>query len=442
MATSSSRRAAAVLGTATVLSLAFLPLSAAQAAPLDGPIHLGTAGDFGVLAASTVTNTGPTLISRNLGLSPGTSITGFPPGRVAGEVQNTTAVATQAQVDVSTAYKEAASLTPSSTTRYEDLAGLSLTPGVYSGGELSLTGDLTLAGGAESVWVFQADSTLITGSSSNIIVTGGASVCNVFWQVGSSATLGTESTFVGTILANNSITATTGADVTGRLLASNGAVTLDSNVITTVEACDTEGEDEGEGGDEGDGGEGSESDTPVTVTSGAPTPITVGTPYGFQIDAAGTPTPTFTVGSGALPEGLTLDTKTGLVSGTPVARGPGFTVVVSNGVSPDATVAFEFAPAPVPVVTPPVVNPPVVTPPVVTPPVAPEATPATPVVSAPVQSAPGRVQADTRTEAERLADTGAETSPLLMVGALLLLVGGALYLVARLTRTARARRSQ
>jgi LPXTG-motif cell wall-anchored protein len=441
LATSSSRRAAAILGTATVLSLALLPLSAAQAAPLDGPINLGTAANFGVLAASTVTNTGPTLISRNLGLSPGTSITGFPPGRVAGEVQNTTAVATQAQVDVTTAYNEADSLTPSSTTRYEDLAGLSLAPGVYSGGELSLTGDLTLAGGAESVWVFQADSTLITGSSSNIIVTGGASVCNVFWQVGSSATLGTESTFVGTILANTSITATTGADVTGRLLASNGAVTLNSNVITTVETCDAEGEDEGEGG------EGSESDTPVTVTSGAPTPITVGTPYGFQIDAAGTPTPTFTVGSGALPEGLTLDTKTGLVSGTPVARGPGFTVVVSNGVSPDATVAFEFAPAPVPVVTPPVVTPPVVTPPVVTPPVvtppvAPEATPATPVVSAPVQSAPGRVQADTRTEAERLADTGAETSPLLMVGALLLLAGGALYLVARLTRTATARRSQ
>jgi LPXTG-motif cell wall-anchored protein len=226
--------------------MVFASVSAASAAiTTDGPINLGTAATYGVLAADTVTNTGNTVLTGDLGLSPGTSITGFdgaPDGEVNGNRHQTDAAALQAQIDTTTAYNVAASLTPT-TSGVDELAGLSLAPGIYNGGalELSNNGALTLAGDSDSVWVFQAASSLTIGSGTTITITGGANSCNVFWQVGSSATIGTSAQFEGTILAHTSITATTTASITGRLLANTGAVTLDTNTITAPTGCPAAG---------------------------------------------------------------------------------------------------------------------------------------------------------------------------------------------------------
>src|SRR6185437_7376207 len=204
----------------------------AQAA--QAPVGLGTAASFAVLAGTTVTNTGPSTIHGDLGVSPGTAVTGFPPGTVSnGAIHAADVVAGQAQAAVTTAYIDAAGRSSSGTVS-ADLGGQTLVPGVYTGGALALNGTLTLnaQGNPNAVFVFQGASTLITGSTSRVALIGGATACNVFWQVGSSATLGTNSVFVGTVLALTSVSATTGASITGRLLARNGAVTLDSNVVT------------------------------------------------------------------------------------------------------------------------------------------------------------------------------------------------------------------
>lgn len=198
-------------------------------------VDLGSADDFAILAGSTVTNTGDSVINGDLGLSPGTSVTGFPPGTLNGTEHLADATAVEAQVDLTTAYDDAAGQTPVSTIATE-LGGTTLMAGVYdsSAGTFGITGTLTLdaAGDADAVFIFQMESTLITAGSSSIVLINGAQACNVFWQVGSSATLGTNSTFKGNILALTSTTLTTGADVEGRVLARNGAVTLDTNVIT------------------------------------------------------------------------------------------------------------------------------------------------------------------------------------------------------------------
>jgi hypothetical protein len=229
-------KAAARLGGMGLLLLALLvvPLAFASSARAATPVPLGTADNFAVLAGSTVTNTGPTVVTGDLGLSPGTSVTGFPPGTVNGTQHITDAVAAQAQTDLTTAYNNAAAQAPTGAVS-ADLGGQTLTPGVYtSATSLGLTGALTLdaQGNANAVFIFQAGSTLTTASASSVNLVNGAQACNVFWQVGSSATLGTASTFRGTILALTSITATTGATVDGRVLARNAAVTLDTNTIT------------------------------------------------------------------------------------------------------------------------------------------------------------------------------------------------------------------
>ncbi|MEA2274561.1 MAG: hypothetical protein QOI98_3269 [Solirubrobacteraceae bacterium] len=213
--------------------------STAQAAS----VPLGTADSFAVLAGSTVTNTGPSVISGDLGVSPGAAVTGFPPGTVtAGAVHAADAVALQSQRDLVTAYNDAAGRS-STATISADLAGSTLTPGVYtSASSLGLSGALTLdaRGDPNAVFVFQAGSTLTAGSASRVLLIGGAQACNVFWQVGSSATIGTTSAFVGNIMALTSISLTTGATLNGRALARNGAVTLDTNTITKA-ACATPG---------------------------------------------------------------------------------------------------------------------------------------------------------------------------------------------------------
>ncbi|MFC5500791.1 ice-binding family protein [Lysinimonas soli] len=311
----------------------FVAGRASAATTIDGPVDLGTAATFGVLAGSTVTNTGTSVINNgDVGVSPGTSITGFPPGVVTppGVVHAADAQAASGQADLTTAYGVAASLTPT-TTGLSDLVGLSLVPGVYSGGALSLSGTLTLTGSASSVWVFQAASTLVTASASNILVTGGASACNVFWQVGSSATLGSGSNFVGTIMADQSITATTSAVITGRLLARTGAVTLDTNTLTAPTGC---------------GASGTVSVSP-TITSAAPPAGSPGTPYAFTVTSTGTPPASYAIGSGALPPGLVLNSATGVISGTPTTAGSfSFTIVASNGTAPSATASYTIVIAP------------------------------------------------------------------------------------------------
>jgi hypothetical protein len=198
-------------------------------------VSLGAASNFAVLAGSSITNTGSSVITGDLGLSPGTAVTGFPPGMVSGTQHVADTQAASAQTALVNAYNDASGQTPVSTIPTE-LGGTTLVPGVYSSsaGTFGLTGTLTLnAGGdASAVFIFKTASTLITAAGSNVVLTGGAQACNVFWEVGSSATIGANSSLKGNILALSSITLTTGANVEGRLLARNGAVTLEANTIT------------------------------------------------------------------------------------------------------------------------------------------------------------------------------------------------------------------
>jgi LPXTG-motif cell wall-anchored protein len=200
-------------------------------------VPLATAAEYAVLGASTVTNTGDSVLDGSLGLWPGTSITGFPPGLVLapGTIENTSSAAQQAQSDLTVAYDDAAGR-PLDATTPADLVDLVLVGGVYAGpskSPLLLSGPLVLdgAGDPTSVFIFQTDSTLTTASSSTVTLINGAQECNVFWQVGSSATLGTSSVFAGNILALTSITVTRGVTVHGRALARNAAVTLDNDTF-------------------------------------------------------------------------------------------------------------------------------------------------------------------------------------------------------------------
>ena len=201
------------------------------------PVVLGTAGTFGVLASSTVTNTGTTVISGNLGVSPGLAVTGFPPGFVTGtQFTGVTSLAGTAQNDLTTAYLNAQGRSCPVLNLPGDIGGMTLLPGVYcnSSTSLGITGTVTLNGNGDpnAVFIFQIGTALTTASNSNVHLIGGAQASNVFWQVGSSATVGTGSVFNGIILAQASITLTTGAVFNGRALARTGAVTLDSNLMT------------------------------------------------------------------------------------------------------------------------------------------------------------------------------------------------------------------
>lgn len=197
----------------------------------------GAADSFAVLAGTTVTNAGSpdlTVVTGDLGVSPGTSVTGFPPGTVIGTIHINDSVAAQAQIDLAIAYNDAAARTPSTTVTGDTLGGKTLGPGIYDGGALALTGTLTLDGGGdtEAVWIIRAESTLDTAASSEVVLSGGARAINVYWVVGSSATLGASSIFKGNIMAHTSITVGALAVIDGRTLAQNGAVTLDSDLIT------------------------------------------------------------------------------------------------------------------------------------------------------------------------------------------------------------------
>ena len=199
---------------------------------------LGSAWDFGVLGGSTVTNTGPSVIYGDLGVSPGTAITGFPPGIVYGTEHPGDAVAAQAQTDLTTAYNALWGMDVTEDLTGQDLGGLTLLPGVYSfDTSAQLTGTLTLDANNDpnALFVFQMGSTLTTASYSSVHVINAPSenFCDKYFVVGSSATIGTYTDFEGSILALESITLNTGADIwLGSALARNGAVTLDTNTVT------------------------------------------------------------------------------------------------------------------------------------------------------------------------------------------------------------------
>ncbi|RPJ53233.1 MAG: IPTL-CTERM sorting domain-containing protein [Acidobacteria bacterium] len=282
------------------------------ASPAMAQISLGTAENFGVLGGSTVTNTGPSLITGHLGVSPGTAVTGFPPGIVVAPstIHSADAVAAQAQIDLTTAYNAIAGTPTLVDLTGQNLGGLTLTPGVYGfDSSAQLTGTLTLdsQGNPNAVFIFKIGSTLTTASNSSVVFinTGGNSSisCNVFWQVGSSATLGTATGFAGNILALTSITLNTGANVSGRVLARNGAVTLDTNNVTVCPPAPII--------------------CPIITLSPTTLPDGVtGTPYSATVTATGGAAPyTYAVSSGALPPVLLLDSGTGAITGTPTTAG-------------------------------------------------------------------------------------------------------------------------
>jgi len=200
-------------------------------ASLDG--YLGTARSFSVLGASAVTNTGTTLANGDVGVSPGTSITGFgPPSVISGVFHSADFVAAGAQTDLATALAHGQALS-GGTTVPSELGGMTLAPGIYKvASSQAITGNLVLhaGGNPDAVWIFQIGSTLTTAASNSaVVLAGGAKADNVYWLVGSSATLGVGTSFAGNVLAAVSITANTGALLASRLLASTGAVTLQAN---------------------------------------------------------------------------------------------------------------------------------------------------------------------------------------------------------------------
>lgn len=191
-------------------------------------------GRFAVLGGQSVTNTGPTSVTGDLGVSPGVSITGFPPGQVNGTIHTADADALQAHADLAATYDNATGRIPDAGIS-GDLGGLTLTPGVYNAtSSIGLTGALTLdaQGNRNAEWIFQIGSTLTTATASGVLLTNGATARNVIWQIGSSATLGTDTAFAGRILAATSITVNAGATVNGQTLARDGSVTLDTNTVT------------------------------------------------------------------------------------------------------------------------------------------------------------------------------------------------------------------
>lgn len=276
-------------GLASIAALGLLFAGNAEAA--SAPVDLGSAATFSVLAGSTVTNTGPTTMFGDLGLDPGSAITGAPYALGATHIND--AVALSAQDSLATSWTDAAGR-PATTLATADLSGQTFTPGAYNASSSLLfsAGDVTLnaEGDPNAVFIFQVGNSITTGSATTVLLINGAQPCNVFWEVGASATLGSNSRFAGTVMALTTITAQTGVTLDGRLLARNGAVNLDTNTITTS-ACaagtvgGTGGVTAGTGTTTGAGGTtgtttgtgGTTGTGPSGTTSGKPTPVALRT---------------------------------------------------------------------------------------------------------------------------------------------------------------------
>jgi hypothetical protein len=256
-------------------------LFASSALATPATVGLGKAAPFSVLAGETITNVGATTMFGNLGLYPGTAVTGAP--QVLGTSYINDQVAIEAKEALTAAFTNAKNR-PSEGSAPADLAGHMFAPGVYSAGTLllSATGTVTLnaEGNPDAVFIFQAASTLTTGSATTVSLINGAQACNVFWEVGSSATLGSGTQFVGTILAQESITANSAATIHGRLLTQTAAVTLENNTITTSNCPSSEsgsgggtettsGEVTGGGGGSSGGGTTTVGTTTGPTTTGA-----------------------------------------------------------------------------------------------------------------------------------------------------------------------------
>jgi hypothetical protein len=199
-------------------------------------VALGSTSTLAIIAGSGITSTGATVVTGDIGLSPGSSIGGFPPGILNGTQHINNDIATQAKLDLTAAYNDLAGRTSTDiVTLSGNIGGLTLTPGLYkSTSSLAVSsGDLTFdaKGNANAVFIIQIASTLTTTSGRQVILTGGASAANIFWQVGTSATFGTTSVFKGTVLVMQSITFNTGATLDGRAFARTGAVTMAGNTI-------------------------------------------------------------------------------------------------------------------------------------------------------------------------------------------------------------------
>ncbi|MFA3898732.1 ice-binding family protein [Rhodococcus qingshengii] len=294
------------IATISVFSVGILVLPAGTAGAEATAVGLGTAEPFAVLAGAGITNTGPTTLGGDIGTYPTPTITGVSDLTITGTNHGGDAVSQGAKPDVLTAYNTLAGQGPTQPTG-ADLTGRTLVSGVYnSGSSIALSGTVTLdaQGDPDAVFVFQAGSTLITSSSSTVALINGTQACNVFWQVGSSATLGTNSVFRGNLLALTDITATTEATVEGRLLAINGAVTLDTNTITTPTCA-----------------------PPVTTTTPTVTTTTTVPPDTTTTTTTAVPPGTTTTTTTAVPPEVTTTTV-----GTPVG-----TVTTTVGVPPVIT---------------------------------------------------------------------------------------------------------
>ena len=299
-----SKRLAATIGATGILALALTASGAGAAHAADATLGLGSATSYAVLAATTVSNTGPTVVNGNVGLYPGTAVDGFSVGNGTvvppGEIHAADPEALQAKADVRNAYRDAASRANKQNIDVE-MGGVTFTPGIYTGAVLEVNGiipvTLDAEGDPDAVFVFRGTSTLTTGTDSVIQLINGANACNVFWRVPSSAELGVNSTFVGTILASTSVSALTGADIEGRLLALTGAVTLDTNTINAGNCAevastpapiaddgddDTGGNDGDNSGGGGDGAAGGDNDS----TAGGAELAATGDEHTLQIIAA------------------------------------------------------------------------------------------------------------------------------------------------------------
>jgi hypothetical protein len=265
-----TRGRVALIGIGVCLVFALIPIGIARAAP----VNLATAQSFVVLSGAAATNTGPSVLNGDLGVSPGTSLSGFgAPAVVNGAIHANDGVAAQAQADLTTAYNVAAgqAISPGNELTGQNLGGLTLTPGAYGfSSSAGLTGQLTLdaQGDPNAQFVFVIGTTLITESASSVILTNGASPCNVYWKVGSSATFGSGTAFEGNVLALETISMTSGVTFLGRALARNGEVTLDNDVLTAPQ-CSTGSTP----GNEAGGGGGATTTTPVGATPVGTSPV-------------------------------------------------------------------------------------------------------------------------------------------------------------------------